>query len=70
MGDRAFRRLGRALEREDPTHIGIRPLSWWHAQLAANGWELCGSHIEHRLRSHPESYLTQYDWDWFVARAV
>lgn len=65
-----FARQGRTLEHEDPTHVCIRPMSWWHAQLEANGWELCGAHIERRLRSHPDSYLTKHDWDWFVARAV
>jgi ADP-heptose:LPS heptosyltransferase/SAM-dependent methyltransferase len=65
-----FARQGRDLAHEDPTHICIKPLAWWHEQLRKAGWQLCGEQVEHRLRSHPGSFLKRYDWDWFVARAV
>ena len=63
-----FARQGRTIEHEDPTHICIRPLSWWRRRLAECGWELCTAEFEARLRAHPETFLMRYDWDWFVAR--
>jgi SAM-dependent methyltransferase len=63
-----FRRQGRRLEEEDPMHLCIRPLGWWHAQLAEAGWELATGEFEPALRRHPQSFLKRYDWDWFVAR--
>lgn len=68
--DELFARQGRTLEHEDPTHICIKPLAWWHEQLEKNGWQLCGEHVTHRLKEHPQSFLRQYDWDWFVARRM
>ncbi len=65
-----FARQGRQLADEDPTHICIRPLAWWHAQLQAAGWEVVSDTVAPALRDHPESFLAQYDWDWFAARAV
>jgi 2-polyprenyl-3-methyl-5-hydroxy-6-metoxy-1,4-benzoquinol methylase len=63
-----FARQGRHMQHEDPTHVCIRPLRWWHEQLAEAGWQLCTDDYEPRLRAHPETFLTRYDWDWFVAR--
>jgi ADP-heptose:LPS heptosyltransferase/SAM-dependent methyltransferase len=63
-----FARQGRRLEHEDPTHVCIRPMRWWHEQLASAGWQLCTADYEPRLRAHPDTFLTRYDWDWFVAR--
>lgn len=63
-----FARQGRELEHEDPTHICIRPMTWWHEQLVQAGWEVCTAKFEPTLKSHPQSFLTRYDWDWFVAR--
>ncbi len=63
-----FARQGRTLEQEDPTHVCIRPITWWHEQLQANGWEVCGDQTVRPLRDHPDSFLRQYDWDWFLAR--
>ncbi len=65
-----FARQGRTMEHEDPTHVCIRPLSWWHEQLAAAGWEVCGTEEQRKVIEHPQSYLRQYDWDWFLARAI
>lgn len=63
-----FARQGRALETEDPTHVCIQPVSWWHERLAAAGWQVCTAEFAPRLREHAESFLSRYDWDWFVAR--
>lgn len=65
-----FARQGRKVEDEDPTHICIRPLVWWHDQLRSAGWEVVTDVVEPALREHPESFLTKYDWDWFAARAI
>jgi ADP-heptose:LPS heptosyltransferase/SAM-dependent methyltransferase len=63
-----FARQGRHIEEEDPTHVCIKPLAWWHARLEEAGWLLCTAEHEQALRGHPDSYLKRYDWDWFVAR--
>jgi len=63
-----FARHNRSMEGEDPTHICVRPLSWWFEQLRATGWEVCTVEFEDRLRNHPGSFLRRYDWDYFVAR--
>jgi ADP-heptose:LPS heptosyltransferase/SAM-dependent methyltransferase len=65
-----FERQKRDIEHEDPTHVCIRPLAWWHDQLAASGWQECSAQFDPRLRSHPENFLNRYDWDWFVARKL
>jgi len=65
-----FARQGRRLEDEDPTHVCVKPLSWWHELLETTGWELCGDHVRHRLATHPLSFLGQYDWEWFAARRL
>ena len=43
-------------------------MSWWHTRLEEAGWEVCTTEFADALRSHPETFLTRYDWDWFVAR--
>jgi len=63
-----YDRQGRDPAVEDPTHLCIKPLSWWYDQLAASGWALCSGDFDEFLRGHPESFLGSYDWDWFVAR--
>lgn len=65
-----FARQGRRMEREDPTHVCIRPMQWWHEQLAEAGWWVCSGEYEGRLVSHPEGFLKRYDWDWFIARKI
>lgn len=65
-----FARQGRTLETEDPTHVCIRTMSWWHEQLAAAGWQVCSTEFEGPMRDHSESFLKRYDWDWFVARKI
>ncbi len=65
-----FARQGRVVEHEDPTHVCIRPMAWWHEQLQQAGWAVCSAEVEPALRKHPESFLKRYDWDWFVAKKV
>jgi SAM-dependent methyltransferase len=68
--EQLFGRTGRKMETEDPTHVCIKPLEWWHEQLATAGWEVCSAEFEEALRTDLETFLTRYDWDWFVARRV
>ena len=63
-------RQKRNAEHEDPTHLCIRPIAWWHEQLQAAGWQVCTAEFDPPLRNHPRSFLKQYDWDWFMARKV
>jgi SAM-dependent methyltransferase len=65
-----FARQGRTMETEDPTHVCIKPLTWWHDQLAATGWEVCSLEFRQSLETHQESFLGRYDWDWFCARRL
>jgi 2-polyprenyl-3-methyl-5-hydroxy-6-metoxy-1,4-benzoquinol methylase len=61
-------RQERDMETEDPTHLCVRPVRWWHQQLAESEWEVCSSEFEQPMRECPGSFLKRYDWDWFVAR--
>jgi hypothetical protein len=63
-----FARQRRNLEHEDPTHICIKPMTWWHEQLTANGWQVVTSEWEQPLRERADSFLPRYDWDVWVAR--
>lgn len=63
-----FARQGRQLADEDPTHICVRPREWWDRQLAAAGWEVVTPDYLGPLQDHAETFLKEYDWDWFVAR--
>jgi SAM-dependent methyltransferase len=62
-----YARQVRNLAREDATHICVKPMAWWHQQLASAGWALAPDLLE-RLRLHPESYFAHYDWDAFCCR--
>lgn len=62
-----FERQGRLMASEDPTHICIRPMDWWHSQLREAGWHIASSDYRRRLVEAPGSYLRIYDWDWFCA---
>jgi len=61
-------RQTRQMENEDPTHLCIRPMAWWHEQLDDAGWTLCSDDVAGALHNHAESFFTRYDWDWFAAR--
>jgi ADP-heptose:LPS heptosyltransferase/2-polyprenyl-3-methyl-5-hydroxy-6-metoxy-1,4-benzoquinol methylase len=62
-----FARQNRRIEEEDPTHVCIRPMAWWHDQLAQAGWHVRREEYRGKLMEHPLSFLSRYDWDWFVA---
>ena len=63
-----FARQKRRIEYEDPTHVCIRPLSWWHEQLRLARWYVMSEEVRTTLTDDPGSYLRRYDWDWFAAR--
>lgn len=63
-----FARQERSLEQEDPTHVCVRPRSWWQEQFALSGWLDVTDQFATRLAHHPKSFLTRYDWEWFVVR--
>ena len=63
-----FQRHGRSMDGEDPTHLCIRPLQWWHTMLQSAGWEVCSDDWRSPLTDHRNSFFRRYDWDWFVAR--
>jgi FkbM family methyltransferase len=65
-----FDRQNRRLEDDDPTHVCIHSLDWWHEQLDQAGWQVCSNEFEAILRSHSGSFPNLYDWDWFVARRL
>lgn len=65
-----YDRQNRCPENEDPTHLCIRPTSWWQDILAETGWEVCSDEFNARLRSHSLSFLQRYDWDWLLARRI
>lgn len=65
-----FARQGRLIEKEDPTHVCVKPMAWWNEQLRETGWEDCTAEFEPKMQEHRESFLKKYDWDWFVARKV
>ncbi|HEY1065856.1 MAG TPA: methyltransferase domain-containing protein, partial [Pirellulales bacterium] len=51
-----------------PAPNDVPTLAWWREQLKAAGWEDVSSDWSSRLVSAPLSFLSQYDWNWFVAR--
>lgn len=55
---------------EDPTHICIRPLAWWHDRLQAAGWQVLPADRPpaSTLHDHAASYFRSYDWGWFLAQ--
>jgi SAM-dependent methyltransferase len=68
--EESFERQHRDGTNEDPTHICIRPMTWWHRELAMSGWQVCSAEYADALTNHELSYLRRYDWDWFIARKV
>lgn len=65
-----FLRQGRNLEHEDPTHICVQAMEWWYERLREAGWRVCSMEYHDRLAAGVNSYLADYDWDWFVAQKV
>jgi 2-polyprenyl-3-methyl-5-hydroxy-6-metoxy-1,4-benzoquinol methylase len=64
----SFNRQHRNGEDEDPTHVCIRPRSWWSNMLKISGWEECSDEFKKGMQTHVHNFLTRYDWDWFVAK--
>lgn len=65
-----YSRQSRDPATEDPTHICIRSRVWWCELGRVCGWEDVTAQYEPALRGHPMSYLSRYDWDWWVWRAA
>jgi ubiquinone/menaquinone biosynthesis C-methylase UbiE len=59
-------RQNRKVSTEDPTHICIKSRAWWNEKFAEMG--LTDETTSHRLNlmDHPLTFLTKYDWDWWV----
>lgn len=60
-----YDRQGRKIENEDPTHICVKPISWWEDRLT--GWSPAPDLME-VLKNHPKSYFNKYDWPCLVYR--
>ncbi len=63
-----FQRTGRRAEEDDPTHLCIRSRAWWQTQVAQAGWKDVSQEFQAALTGHSQTFLTRYDWDWFVVR--
>lgn len=68
--DELFGRNGRTLDTEDPTHVCVKPLAWWHEHLESSGWRVVSEDFRGPLSEHAGSFFKRYDWDWFVAARV
>lgn len=62
-----YLRQKRDPDKEDPTHVCIRPMSWWKNLLEKEKFEIINNidFVRHSL-----SYLKKYDWDWFLVKKV
>lgn len=63
-----FERQGRTGDGGDPTHLCVKPMTWWQEQLENAGWECVTEEYRPALRAGCDSFLRRYDWDFFVAR--
>ncbi len=63
-----YARQGRKLEDEDPTHTCLRSNAWWSQRLGEAGFEDARPNYADKLTDHEESFLTRYDWDWWLVR--
>jgi SAM-dependent methyltransferase len=62
-----FERQDRKGESEDPTNRCIQPLQWWRDRLADAGFSP-DPETEAKMRNHPNSYFSKYDWDGLLYR--
>ena len=53
---------------DEPSHLCLKPESWWTERLQETGWIDESASYQHALAAHPSSMLTDYRWSWFVAR--
>ena len=63
-----FARQQRDMSTEDPTHLCIKPRSWWLQRFAEAGWKDVTDEYRPTLVAHPLSFVRRYDWDYFVLR--
>ena len=62
-----FAREGRQVGRnEDPTHICVKPQSYWRERFREVGWQDVRSACEPAMLAHQHSFLKRYNWDWFL----
>lgn len=56
---------------DDPTHVSLYPLDWWHEKLDAEGWDVVTDEYAEALRRDPANFLDRYaaEWQIFVAKA-
>lgn len=64
----SMQRQGQNADMGDPTHICIKPLDWWIEACAEAGFSDCKADYESAMRAHRLSYLSKYDWDWWLMR--
>jgi SAM-dependent methyltransferase len=65
-----FAREARDALKDDPTHICVRPLVWWHRLLEETGWRVCSEEYVAALLGGENSFQKRYNWDYFIARRV
>lgn len=65
-----FERQGREGDGGDPTHLCVRPMTWWHGLLPRYEWEVVTDQLRPNLLAGCDSFLRRYDWDFFVARRI
>jgi ADP-heptose:LPS heptosyltransferase/SAM-dependent methyltransferase len=53
---------------DDPTHICVRPMNWWHEMLDQAGWLPASDATFQAMSTHPCSFFASYPkWGWFLA---
>lgn len=62
-----YERQGRDPAKEDPTHLCIRPGSWWEGTFREAGLFRDES-VEALMGGDPSAFCRRYDWDWMVFR--
>jgi SAM-dependent methyltransferase len=63
-----FERNGRTMDKEDKTHICVRPRAWWSELFGPAGWIDATDEFRGELENHAASFLKRYDWDFFVLK--
>lgn len=53
--------------KEDPTHLCIKPVSWWEGTLSEAGLTR-DTALESVMGGDPGAFCRRYDWDWMVFR--
>ena len=52
---------------EDPTHLCIKPISWWEGTFREAGLTR-DTTLESSMGGDPGAFCRRYDWDWMVFR--